>query len=330
MSRRCQRSPCVLGVSPRRRAARGLLAGAAEAYPDHVIRLIVPFPAGGSNDVAARLIAPHLEKALGQTVIVDNRPAAGGIVGSDAVAKAAPDGHTLLLVASSHTVTPALNAKLPYSTERDFAPISLINSNAMVFFVNPKVPANSLTELSRAGQKEPGKVELLLAGRRQPRPDLSIELLSRRAGITAQHLPYRGGAPASLAVITGEAEFTPCLRLTCSFRISGPAPCAPIATGGGTRHPQLPQCRPRRSWAFRTRGRSSGSACSPPPARRGRSSIVSTPSSTASSGCPRWRQIRRAGRDPPTGSTPEVFAQLIATELRQWSETVRAANIKEE
>src|SRR4051794_10808065 len=85
----------------------------------HTIRLIVPFPAGGSNDVMARIIAPHLEQALGQTVIVDNRPAAGGIVGSDAVAKAPPDGHTLLLVASSHTVTPALSSKLPYNTEKD-------------------------------------------------------------------------------------------------------------------------------------------------------------------------------------------------------------------
>ena len=115
-----------------------LVAIPAHCYPDRIVRLIVPFPAGGSNDVAARLIAPHLEKALGQTVIVDNRPAAGGIVGSDAVAKASPDGHTLLLVASSHTVTPALNPKLPYSTERDFAPLSLINTNTMVFFSIPR------------------------------------------------------------------------------------------------------------------------------------------------------------------------------------------------
>src|SRR5215470_9152627 len=121
-------------------------AARAEPYPNHVIKLIVPFPAGGSNDVAARIISPHLEQALGQTVIIDNRPAAGGVVGSDAVAKAAPDGHTLLLVASSHTVTPAFNPKLPDNTEKDFAPISLINTNAMIFFVNPKVPANTLAE----------------------------------------------------------------------------------------------------------------------------------------------------------------------------------------
>src|SRR5438309_8671657 len=86
----------------------------SDPYPNRIVRLIVPFPAGGSNDVAARIIAPHMEQALSQTVIVDNRPAVGGIVGSDAVAKAPPDGHMLLLVASSYTVTPALNAKLPF------------------------------------------------------------------------------------------------------------------------------------------------------------------------------------------------------------------------
>jgi tripartite-type tricarboxylate transporter receptor subunit TctC len=130
---------------------------AAQPYPNHPLRLIVPFAAGGSNDVMARLIAPHLEQSLGQPVIVDNRPAAAGQVGTDAVAKAPPDGHTLLLVASSHTVTPALNPKLPYNTEKDFAPISLINTNAMVFLVHPGVAANTLTEFVALARKEPGK-----------------------------------------------------------------------------------------------------------------------------------------------------------------------------
>ena len=129
----------------------------AQSYPDHIIRLIVPFPAGGSNDVVARLIAPHLEKALGQTVIVDNRPAAGGIVGSDAVAKAAPDGHTLLLVASSHTVTPALNSKLPYNTERDFAPISLDQHQRDGVLRQPEGAGEQPRGIRRAREEEPGQ-----------------------------------------------------------------------------------------------------------------------------------------------------------------------------
>jgi tripartite-type tricarboxylate transporter receptor subunit TctC len=155
------------------------IAAAAESYPNRIVRLIVPFPAGGSNDVAARIIAPHLEQALGQTVIVDNRPAAGGIVGSDAVAKAPPDGHMLLLVASSYTVTPALNAKLPYDPERDFAPISLVNSNAMVFFVNPKLAVRTLPELVALARQRPGKLNYSSPGAGS-QTHLVIELLSRR------------------------------------------------------------------------------------------------------------------------------------------------------
>jgi tripartite-type tricarboxylate transporter receptor subunit TctC len=308
--------------------AVALAAVPAQAYPDHVIRLIVPFPAGGSNDVAARLIAPHLEKALGQTVIVDNRPAAGGIVGSDAVAKAAPDGHTLLLVASSHTVTPALSSKLPYSTERDFAPISLINTNAMVFFVNPKVPANSLTEFVELARQNPGKFNYASPGAGS-QTHLLIDLLSRKAGISMQHLPYRGGAPASLAVISGEAEFT-LLAPNVLFPHVRAGTLRPIATGGATRHPQLPDVATTAELGF-------------PDVRATQWVGVFTTAGTPRPIVDRLNaELNRIVRLPevadkfaeqgvtPTGSTPEAFAQLIATELRQWSETARAANIKVE
>jgi tripartite-type tricarboxylate transporter receptor subunit TctC len=161
---------------------------AAQPYPNHPLRLIVPFAAGGSNDVMARLIAPHLEQSLGQPVIVDNRPAAAGQVGTDAVAKAPPDGHTLLLVASSHTVTPALNPKLPYNTEKDFAPISLINTNAMVFLVHPGVAANTLAEFVALAKREPGRFNYASPGVGS-QTHLTIELLSRRTGIKLVHIP---------------------------------------------------------------------------------------------------------------------------------------------
>src|SRR5262249_6154767 len=119
-------------------------AGAhADTYPNRPVRLIVPFAAGGLNDVVARLVAPYLERSLGQPFIVDNRPAASGIVGTDATAKAPPDGYTLLMVASSFTVVPATNPKLPYDAERDLAPIIMVAKNSLLFLVNPKVPANS-------------------------------------------------------------------------------------------------------------------------------------------------------------------------------------------
>jgi tripartite-type tricarboxylate transporter receptor subunit TctC len=211
---------------------------AAQTFPTHPLRLIVPFPAGGSNDVMARLIAPHLEQSLGQPVIVDNRPAAAGQVGTDAVAKSPPDGHTLLLVASSHTVTPALNPKLPYNTEKDFAPISLINTNAMVFLVHPGVPANTLTEFVALAKKEPGKFNYASPGVGS-QTQLTIELLSRRTGIKLVHIPYRGGAPATLAMISGESQFT-MLAPNVLFPHIESGKLRAIATGSPARHPRLP------------------------------------------------------------------------------------------
>jgi tripartite-type tricarboxylate transporter receptor subunit TctC len=134
-------------------------AGAhADTYPNRPVRLIVPFAAGGLNDVVARLVAPYLERSLGQPFIVDNRPAASGIVGTDATAKAPPDGYTLLMVASSFTVVPATNPKLPYDSERDLAPIVMVAKNSLLFLVNPKVPAHSLTEFVALAKANPGKL----------------------------------------------------------------------------------------------------------------------------------------------------------------------------
>jgi tripartite-type tricarboxylate transporter receptor subunit TctC len=301
---------------------------AAETYPNRTIRLIVPFPAGGSNDVAARIIAPHLERALGQTVIVDNRPAAGGIVGSDAVAKATPDGHTLLLVASSYTVTPALNAKLPYDTERDFAPISLIDTNAMVFFVNPKIAASTLPEFIALAKQNPGKFNYASPGAGS-QTHLMIELLSRRAGITMQHLPYRGGAPAILATLSGEADFT-LLAPNVIFPHIKAGTIRPIATGGATRHPQLPDVQTTAEAGF-------------PDVQAMQWVGLFTTAGTPKEIVDRLNgELNRilvlpdvierftAQGVTAAGNTSAEFRALIASEIRQWTETVRAADIKVE
>jgi tripartite-type tricarboxylate transporter receptor subunit TctC len=301
---------------------------AAQTFPTHPLRLIVPFPAGGSNDVMARLIAPHLEQSLGQPVIVDNRPAAAGQVGTDAVAKSPPDGHTLLLVASSHTVTPALNPKLPYNTEKDFAPVSLINTNAMVFLVNPGVPANTLTEFVALAKKEPGKFNYASPGVGS-QTQLTIELLSRRTGIKLVHIPYRGGAPATLAMISGESQFT-MLAPNVLFPHIESGKLRAIAVGTPTRHPRLPTV--------------------PTTAELGMPNLkaIQWVGVFTTAGTPRPvvdrlnAELNRIIRLPdvvaalekqgvtPTGSTPEEFKELISTEIAQWSEVVREANIQPE
>jgi tripartite-type tricarboxylate transporter receptor subunit TctC len=306
----------------------GVGAAAAQTYPTHTIRLIVPFPAGGSNDVMARIIAPHLEQALGQTVIVDNRPAAGGVVGSDAVAKSAPDGHTLLLVASSHTVTPAINPKLPYNTETDFAPNSLINTNSMVFFDNPKVPAKTLPEFIALAKQNPGKFNYSSPGTGS-QTHLTIELLSRRAGIKMQHIPYKGGAPAMTAVISGETEFT-MLAPNVIFPHIQAGTIRPIANGDIKRHPRLPDVLDMPESGF-------------PDIRAIQWVGMFAPAGTPKPIVDRLNaEINKIVHLPdvvdklsqqgvtPTGSTTEEFAKLIHTELKQWAEVVREANIKPE
>ena len=292
----------------------------------HTIRLIVPFPAGGSNDVMARIIAPHLEQALGQTVIVDNRPAAAGIVGSDAVAKAPPDGHTLLLVASSHTVTPAVNSKLPYNTEKDFAPLSLINTNAMVFFDNPNVPAKTLKEFIALAKKDPGKFNYSSPGAGS-QTHLTVELLSKRAGIKMQHIPYKGGAPAMTAVISGEVQFT-MLAPNVIFPHIEAGTIRPIASGDVTRHPRLPDVPTLAEEGF-------------PDIRAIQWVGMFTTAGTPKPMLDRLNtELNRIVRLPDvieklkqqgvtaTGSTQEEFAKLIATEIKNWTEIAHEANIK--
>jgi tripartite-type tricarboxylate transporter receptor subunit TctC len=298
----------------------------AQSWPTQTIRLIVPFPAGGSNDVMGRLLAPHLEKALGQTVIVDNRPAAAGQVGTEAVARANPDGHTLLLVASSHTVQPALNPKLPYNSEKDFAPVSLVNTNAMFFFVHPDVPAKTLTEFVELAKKNPGKYNYASPGVGS-QTQLTVELLSRRTGIKLQHIPYRGGAPATAAMLSGETHFT-LLAPNVIFPHIESGKLRAIATGDRKRHPRMPNLTTTAEQGFKNLD------------------AIQWVGVFATAGTPRPvidrlnKEINRIIHLPdvvavldkqgvsPNGSTPEEFQALISLEINQWREIAREANIK--
>ena len=178
----CRMTTC-LAVLSLLLAATGAPAQSSSTF----IRIVVPFAAGGINDTAARLLQPYLEKAFGQTVIIDNRPAASGLVGTDAVAKAAPDGHTLLMVASSYTVLPATTAKLPYDSERDLVPVVLVGKNPLLFVVNPKVAAKTLGEFVALAKSKPGKLNYATPGAAS-QTRLVTELFSQRSGIAMQQI----------------------------------------------------------------------------------------------------------------------------------------------
>lgn len=220
--------------------AAALTCAQAAEYPSKPIRLVVPFPAGGTTDVLGRLLAQQLTTRLGQQIIVDNRPGAAGGIGADVVAKSAGDGYTLLLGAvSTHSINPSLYARLSYDAVKDFVPISLVGTLPNVLVVNPGVPAKSVQELvALAKAKPPGTLNFASGGNGTTH-HLAGELFKHMAGVDMTHVPYKGNAPAITDVIGGQ--------VTMMFdNINNSLPhikankLRPLAVTGATRSPVLP------------------------------------------------------------------------------------------
>ncbi len=178
---------------------------AAAAYPDKPIKLIVPYPPGGATDVIGRVMAQKLSGVLGQNVIVDNRSGAGGNIGADAVAKAAPDGYTLLMGAvTSHSIMSTLEkATIHYNFEKDLVPISIVGSVPLVFVVHPSVPAKTLKELVAYAKSKPGELSFASSGAGAPQR-LAAEMFKRQAGVDMIHVPYKGSGPAMTDLMGGQ------------------------------------------------------------------------------------------------------------------------------
>jgi tripartite-type tricarboxylate transporter receptor subunit TctC len=177
----------------------------SQDYPSRPIRLIVSFPPGGTVDITARLLQPKLAENLGQPVFIENRGGAGGAVGTEAVAKSAPDGYTFLVTLSSHTINPFLY-KLSYDVEQDFAPVSLLVSVPQLIAAHPSAPAKTLRELVAAARQRPGFYTYASAGNGTP-GHIAAELLKLRAGIDIAHVPYKGGGPAVADTMAGHVPF---------------------------------------------------------------------------------------------------------------------------
>ncbi|QHI99842.1 ABC transporter substrate-binding protein [Xylophilus rhododendri] len=190
-------------------AGLGLPAFAADTpYPSRPINLVVPFTPGGSVDVAGRLISDRLARALGQPVVVDNRGGAGGTIGSTYVAKAAPDGYTLIVTSqSTHVVNPAMNPRLPYDAVKDFAPITIIGRLANVLLINADLPIRSFDELVKYARAHPTALNYASAGTGSV-SHLSMELLKNQAGIPMAHIPYRGAGVALSDLLGGQVQLT--------------------------------------------------------------------------------------------------------------------------
>jgi len=177
-----------------------------EAFPNRTIKIVAPFPAGAPVDSVARLIADRLERAWGQPVVVENRGGGGGIVGTNAVAKSAPDGYTLLLTSTSPiAAAPALNKSVPYDAVKDFAPIWAINASGLVVVINPGLPLKTLGDLVRAAREQPGKLSFASSGHGTTQ-HLAGELFMARTGAKLVHVPYRGGFAGTTDLMAGHVQ----------------------------------------------------------------------------------------------------------------------------
>jgi tripartite-type tricarboxylate transporter receptor subunit TctC len=187
-------------------AAGATLAHAQAPYPTKPLRIVVPFPAGGTTDILARAVAQKLTESFGQSVVVDNRPGAGGNIGAELVAKSAPDGYTMLMgTVGTHAINPSLYAKMPYDHVKDFAPVILVAGVPNVLVVNPGVPANSVQELIAYIKANPGKVNFASSGSGTS-IHLSGELFKTMTGLPITHIPYKGSTPALTDLMGGQVQ----------------------------------------------------------------------------------------------------------------------------
>jgi tripartite-type tricarboxylate transporter receptor subunit TctC len=219
----------------------GLAASLAQAqtYPARTVRYIVPQAPGGSSDTLARVITPRLASALGQQVVVDNRPGATGIIGAELAAKAPADGHTLLQVATSHATNPAMGVKLPYDTLRDFAPVTLISQQPNIWLAHPSLPARNIKELVAFAKPRPGQIDFASSGTGGSQ-HLAGELLNVMAGIKLVHIPYKGSPPALTDTLAGRVALMSSTMAPAMPHVKA-AKLHAIAVTSAQRSPAAPQ-----------------------------------------------------------------------------------------
>src|SRR5213592_110560 len=213
-------------------------AALAQDYPNKPVRIIVPFAAGGPADVYARFIAQRLQESMGQAFIVDDRPGAGSIIGTDAVAKSPADGYTLLLMSNTHTVNESLIPNKPFQLMRDFVPVAPINYSDLVMVVHPSVPAKTVAEFIALAKAQPGKLNYASSGPGTPY-HMAGELFKAMAGVNIVHIPYKGSSGARTDILGGQVQMMFDAVTTMSEQVKAGQVRA-LATSGKTRSSVLP------------------------------------------------------------------------------------------
>jgi tripartite-type tricarboxylate transporter receptor subunit TctC len=304
-------------------------AARADTYPARPVRLVVPFPAGGTTDINARTLGAQLERGLGQPFVVDNRAGASGIIACDIVAKAAPDGHTLLYVSSSITLNPNIFRKLPYDTVKDFAPITRVASAVgFLLVISPSLPVSSLKEFIALGKAPDTKLSFGSAGIGNPL-HLAGEVFNLRAGTHMLHVPYKGVAPAITAVIGGEVQalFTPPTAAVAHVKSGKLRALGFSGTARWAVLPDVPTFAETVPGLYVPAGWDGLFAPARTPA-----AIISRLQTEVRKALevPRVREAYLGGGYEPAGSAPDEFRRFFVAEIKRYAETVRDAKIRPE
>ena len=301
------------------------IAALAQAYPTKPVRLMVPFPPGGATDIIARLLAAKMQEVWGQPVVIESKPGAGTVVGTDYVAKSAPDGHTLGMVVTAHVINPSLRPNMPYDTVKDLAGITQVSVQHLVMAAHPSLPANNITELIALAKKDPGKLSYATPGSGTAM-HLSVELLKTTAGIDIVHVPYKGGAPAQQDVMSGRVPILmdvlyAAQPLIKSGRIKVLALLSPQRAPGSPEYPIVAEAVPGVS-ALSIVGVVAPAATPRELVRR-----ISADIARAVKSSDLTDRMKQQGMEP-VGSTPEQFDALIRNEIEKWAKVVKLSGAK--
>ena len=298
----------------------------AQSYPSKTIKLVVPFGPGGPTDVAARVVSQIVPSALGQSVVIENRPGAGGATGTKSVATADPDGYTLLIGTSATLgVVPALVKNPGYDPIKSFTAVAKVSDSTTILIVHPNFPANSVGELVNYAKANPGKLSYASAGAGN-QTHLAAELLTARAGIKAVHVPYKSGAEMVTAVL-GEQVQMAFPDISILLGLIKEKKLKALAVTSGTRHPQLPDVPTMAESGIADYVTTFWTGVMAPAGTP--ASIVGALNSAIAGGLrtPQMQEnFTRIGAQPAPG-TPADFASFIAAETRKWSAIAKTAGI---
>lgn len=317
---------CLLGLLLMVSTTAAIAAQPAVNYPSKPIRIVVPQSAGGSTDLTARLVAQKLAEALGQSVVVDNRPGAGSIIGTDIVAKAPPDGYTLLVVASSITLNPSLHKKLPFDPVRDLAPVTQLSAFPNMLVVHPAVPVKSVQELIALAKSRPGQINYGSSGTGTG-THLSAELFKYMTGVDMVHVPYKGGGPAVIALLGGQVQlnFATIPSVLLHVRAGKLRAVAVTTVRRSPAAPEVPTIAESGVPGY-DHGPWNGMLA---PAKTPKAVIARLNAEAARIvHMPEAKAVLVHEGAEPVGNTPEQFAAIIRTETAKWEKVIKAAGIK--